>query len=431
MSSAITVSPARTTPLSLRAGVVCGAALTFGVVSFNEAVFRNNDVEEFSADWQVAARLLICAACGLYGVYYLPQTFASLWRFPGVLSVLFGLWALVTVPFAYDPKYSAASAGALWCVILFAPAALSQLGPRGFVMTTILSLGIFIAGSWLMYYVAPDVGRTVQTITGGEQVSRLGGLTHPNALGRIAAVFIALLFLAAARYGFRWGWLIPLAAIAAFTIDQADSRTGMIAAAVGTVVALRGKLSPLLRPGALSSLLAVGAALLLLVVAADMVDFNLDKALAGIARNGDAEEIYSLTGRTEVWQFAAGNIARSPLFGFGYGCSRFVMMHNFFATHHAHNLLLNVGLNAGLVGMLLVFWMLAVLLWRAAAAPSGFPDVIAVLVLVAGLADFVMLGPIPDSHTLLFFVALHWACLADSKSAAAVDASLAPVGLQP
>jgi O-antigen ligase len=84
------------------------------------------------------------------------------------------------------------------------------------------------------------------------------------------------------------------------------------------------------------------------------------------------------------------------------------MMHNFFATHHAHNLLLNVGLNAGLPGILLITVMLVVLAWRAITRRSGFPDVVFVMVFVSGIADFVMLGPIPDSHTLLFFVALHW-----------------------
>jgi O-antigen ligase len=400
--------------VALRAGVVLGVMLTASQVFLCEAVFRESDAAEYAVDWQVALRMVICGCCGLYGAYFLPQTIGRLWSFPGFLIVLFGLWATATVPTAIDMKHSAAAVVALWCVILFAPAALQQLGPRLFVLTLIASLVFFLAVSWYAYYALPEFGRTVQTTTGGELVVRFGGLSHPNTLARLAALLIGLLLLSAVRYGLAWRWVVPLLAIALFTIPLTDSRTGMIAAALAALVALRGKLTWLFRPAVFCSLLAAGLGAALLAVAADLVHFDLDQTLGGIARSGDASEIYSLTGRTEVWRFALGNIAQSPLFGFGYGCSRFVMVENFFATHHAHNLLLNVGLNAGLIGSLLIAWMLAILLWRSIAAPSGMPDVVALLVLVCGITDFVMLGPIPDSHTLLFFVALLWGFPAES-----------------
>ena len=40
--------------------------------------------------------------------------------------------------------------------------------------------------------------------------------------------------------------------------------------------------------------------------------------------------------------------------------------------------------------------------------PDIFPDVILVLVVVGGVADAVMLNPIPDSYTVLWFIALFW-----------------------
>lgn len=404
-----------TRPRALSAPVLLGGVLTASVIFFNEAVFRSNDVEQFSADWQVMLRLLICGACGLYGFYFLPQTLGAILRFPGVLSLGLGFWAMATVPFAIDAKYSAASVAALWCILLFAPAALQQLGPQRMLVVSLFALGAFLCGSWWVYLFVPELGRTVQMIAGGEVIERFGGLTHSNGMGRQTALFLALLLLAAVEYRWSWWCVLPLAAIAVLTIELTDSRTAMIAAALGMLVALRTKLKWTLRPAVLCSAIAVGAALWGLLFAADLVSIDPDNALGQLSRSGEAEEIYSLTGRTDVWRFVIGNIAQSPLVGFGYGCSRFVMVHNFFATHHAHNLLLNVGLGAGLPASLLVAWMLVVLLWRALASPAGFPDVIAVMVLVGGVADYMMLGPIPDSHTLLFFVALYWRELSPAR----------------
>ena len=45
-----------------------GAALVAILVFVNEAVFRNADVEHVAFDWQIALRLAVCGACGLYGL---------------------------------------------------------------------------------------------------------------------------------------------------------------------------------------------------------------------------------------------------------------------------------------------------------------------------------------------------------------------------
>ena len=235
----------------------------------------------------------------------------------------------------------------------------------------------------------------------------MGGLGHPNALGRQCALLLALLVVLRHSWQVRWSIIAPLAALALVTLWRTDSRTAMAAAAAAVGVLWAQRYVPWWRGVVLLAAvlgIVVGSAILLL----DDGSAGLDEFASSLSRTGEAEEIYNLTGRTDLWQFALDQIAASPLFGYGWGSARFVMVDGHFATHHAHNLLLNVMLGGGVVAGLLLAAMLLGQLRRLFGSPAAFPDAITVLVCVGGLADYVMLNPIPDSHTALWLLALGW-----------------------
>jgi O-antigen ligase len=105
--------------------------------------------------------------------------------------------------------------------------------------------------------------------------------------------------------------------------------------------------------------------------------------------------------RVPVWIFALGEILKHPLLGFGFGreiaAGAFVRGYESGALvvqggrlGYAHNTFLDVGLQMGLVGLLLLVWLLGaalVGLWRAwRAAPPGYPRAVTAGVLAMALA---------------------------------------------
>ena len=99
-----------------------GAGLLIAFVFFTEAELQNASMKQVSLHWHTVLQLLLCGACGIYGLARLRSLPGPLGRFPGAWTALFGLWALATVPTAVDPRYAAGASIALWGVILFAPA---------------------------------------------------------------------------------------------------------------------------------------------------------------------------------------------------------------------------------------------------------------------------------------------------------------------
>lgn len=386
-------------------GIGCGL---LGLLVFvNEAVLRTSDVERFSFDGQMALRLGICALCGLYGLVLLPQTWRVLERFPVAWGVLFCGWGVATVPFALNPTYSLGAIGALFCILLFAPALLTQAPPRAIVLAIVAALTLFILASWAAYYAWPALGRFEDVGADGELKFRLGGLGHPNGLGRQCALMLALLVVLRQCWQVEWRIVAPLAVIALATLWRTDSRTAMAAGAAAVVLLMAQVYIPAWRLVAIGGLFAgliVGA----IVVLGDDSPVAFEKVASQLSRTGEAEEIYNLTGRTDLWAFAWEKIAASPVFGYGYGGARFVMVDGHFATHHAHNLLLNTMLGSGIVGGAMLLAMIVAQIRRMFTTPAAFPDAMLALVCVGGLADYVMLNPIPDSHTALWLLALCW-----------------------
>ena len=257
----------------LESGAVA-TLLVAAVVFINEASFRIPPTEESSLDWQVLLRLAVCGACGIYGLAHLRVAVQALERFPANLIVAFGTWSLVSVPFAVDIPYAVASCACLWCVILFAPAALQHLGLRRVLIVVLASLAAFAVGSWIMYFAVPSVGRTEFLNPDGEVVGRLGGLNHANGLGRQMSVMTMMVLLLGSQKMVRWRALLPWLVLALVTLAFTNSRTPMVATAavagflflrkVGFDVIMRKGWAMLALMGALAAVMVVGSDVTLL-----------------------------------------------------------------------------------------------------------------------------------------------------------------------
>ena len=406
-ASSVSVAPAALSNALLRWS---GMVLLAAIVIVNEASFRVADPDAVGLDWQSLLRLGVCALCGLYGIVHLPQTQRCLLRFPGIYCSIFAAWALATAPLAVDPAYALAAGIALVCVLLFAPAVLLRLGHITVIKTLVAGLLVFAAACWVAQFTRPELGQPEYLMPGQEPVWRLGGLTHPNGLGGFCALAIGLLGVLGTSGQVRWRWLAAPLAFMAITLGLTDSRTSQVGVvALGLLFLVRRT-----RP----ALLACGAAVLALaVLGAEIAGADWSQWIVGAAREGDAEELYSANGRTELWEFALDKVGRAPWIGYGFGGSRFLMSDfELFPAAHPHQLLLDCLLETGVFGLLLLGAMFLTQGYRLWAAPAPFADVVTVLVFVSGLTETPIFNPVPEAFTLSWLIALFWRDVVERNS---------------
>ena len=229
-----------------------------------------------------------------------------------------------------------------------------------------------------------------------------------------ALAFLLILTLNGARSWRRF--VLPCGLLLA-TLPLTQSRTGMLgsAATLGVVIweYFDGR----------QRVLAVCAAVLLVAgglfcLGAGLVSIDTEQLAQSVSRSGEAEEIQNFTGRDVIWAVAWEQVCHAPLAGCGYGCSRFALDNEQLdpPPHHAHNLLLNITLCTGFIGAGLFVAMLMHLLISELARPTVIPAVALVLVLLAGISEPLLFGPMPRSHTVIFLIALFWGQIDQGRS---------------
>jgi O-antigen ligase len=351
-------------------------------------------------------RLLIGMGALVIGLAYLPKTYRLVLKPPAIFLLVYVLFAFLSTVYSATPGYTFETGMILFGFILFSAAAPRVLTLKAALMTIAVSLGLFVALSWGVYLVLPEAGRTsAWTLLG--YVYRLDGLTaHANILGRVVMLFLGAIFLLFVYRYARLQLLIAPALLGLATLAFSDSRTSMLAFAAALMVFALRRLPWLLIPVCLAMIAAVLYLLYLSWLGAGT------EVLEALSRTGSADEIATLTGRTELWAVVVEKIKESPWLGYGYGASHFILSRDvtgFGWDHpHAHNMILQSLLNVGVIGTL--FLVLA-LTWQAEALvkrPAAFRDLLFILVVITGLTEAAALRPEPNTLILLWFMSLVW-----------------------
>lgn len=219
-------------------------------------------------------------------------------------------------------------------------------------------------------------------------VPRMIGLgVHTNLIGRNAAVLVLIVGLSPLFRPWPVTARVPLSALGGLVLAWSSSRSSLIAL-VGTLLIVA-----VVRNASSRGLTFAGVGLLLLIGAASNV--SVADLQASYGRNGDADELTTLTGRTDVWRIAARSIGEHPFEGHGFAGSIEELRQDvedetglIWATH-AHNWILQTAYATGVVGLALMVIAASgtvLHLFRAGAA-AGFIGAIGAFTVIIGVSE--------------------------------------------
>jgi len=381
------------------------ACLLFAVVFINAADFRGDTGEEFAVHWQIHLRLLVCAACGSIALLLLHQSLSPFFTFPGMLIAAQIAWALIACIQSIDRTYSIVALVSLGSVVLLTPAAMRMLGGFRFLLIVGAGLVTFLLGSWVAYIAFPHIGVFNEQISNTEVFPRMGGLGHPNELGFYSACTVVLF--AALHYCRRLPTSIAGAAVllGLATVITCFSRTSIILMIIGLLVVYRREImtEKFVLLGLIIGLILIPS--VAYFYATGELDWIVAESLDKISKSGSSDELTTGTGRTEIWAYAIQKIGEQPLFGYGYGTARFVMVDHSF---HCHNIFLNYCMASGILAGMMYLGLAMYLLYAMWVDPRPEIDGLLILILVGGLAEGLLISPVPTTQMLVFLAGTFW-----------------------
>jgi O-antigen ligase len=364
--------------------------------------FRVRDnAADISLDWQSLLKFIVWIACGMAGLPHLPQVKRILDHWGATLWLGYICFALVSVFYAPSPTISFGYALSLLCFYIFTFALAEKLSEATILWTITLTLAVFFIISWIVVYADPDLG-LARDLPGAER--RMGGIAgQPNSLGSVCAIYLGTVFVLAWKRYCRLVPALSLAALGYVTLMASDSRTSLIAVAAGMLAVIVSR--------SIWLLAGMGLAATLALVGTLSFPEQLEALGTSMSRSGDANEMVTLTGRTQIWEFTWQKILESPIFGWGYNSSKVILtQHIGFANglivDQAHNLLLQNLLSVGFIGTLpLIGLFLKLVVDIARGRPAPLSVLFLVMVFVNGISDPAALGGSPTVLTLMFILA--------------------------
>jgi hypothetical protein len=252
------------------------------------------------------------------------------------LYVVYFVWALVTLCYSLDPIVSVGRLARSMLVFCAVIATVSEIESREDVIRVLqrylLACGIVLAITAFVSVLLPhDYTWGILNMPDSNgmdlldrvnpDLNRFRGLfDQPNHIGELMLITVGPALIC---WPYTRGWKRLLVALAiagsiGFTI-LAQSRTSFVAMAVGIGAFLIWKY----RARAVLTL----AALTLVLSAFLIMHQKLGTSLTAF---GDDRDVTTLTGRTEIWQFAIGQILDRPFTGYGYAVEGEVFQNRYF-----------------------------------------------------------------------------------------------------
>lgn len=364
-------------------------------------------------------KLLVAAAVGAVGgmgVLLSQRVRETLLSLPGILLVALSAVLVMTSAFAYAETATVSRAAALILVayVCFIPTALSLVGLRTIAYAVLAGLTVHMLISWTLYLFVPSLGLYQEVLGGATLVSRMGGLGHPNSVGRVAAlagvVSLSILrsdLLLPRMPGARL-WLLSIGVLAALTVIATWSRTSALAAMAAVGFLFADRFFSRWGLAGLAAAFSGICVLLLLLELGGASDLLAQTALSAATKSGELEELTSVTGRTEIWAESLRLIRQRMFTGWGLNSAPLLLAE---FSQHTHNAVLHATFSGGIVAGALVVVLLAWNFLLGLRDPEPLVRAVSAFILVSCIFEDTILDTFPFPTTTLWLVALLYPTL--------------------
>ena len=362
--------------------------------------FRNRDLGETNLDVQNGVKLVFWLL--IIGIaFFKIRTLTPLIASPsGYTLLILSILILASATWSERPLYSMACALGFTSYNALASMSLYEFSDDEFYQIICHSLLAFVGLGYITAILYPETAWLPPSVE--ETYSRLQGLAvNPNNFGR----FAALLFLISLGIWTkeRRTSLTLLLSMSAGLIGMglSGSRTALVASIfTATFVSFRNH--PLFRFAILSAIILFTALLFLM-----SYGVTLNTVFRSLSRTGLESEVFTLTGRTDLWSTALEMIRERPLFGWGFNSTEehFSLLFNqdFYGTPvNPHQMLLHLTLGVGTIGAVLALIIIALRMKTIFTEPDALNDMMILYILIYGLTEVDLFGT-PLFTSLIFF----------------------------
>ena len=291
--------------------------------------------------------------------------------------------------------------------------AATNLGRSATLTTIYWAAGVYIVLSWVVFFLVPEFGLMEEPILGGGFVTRMSGLSHPNTLGQFAAI-TSLLGICFYLSGKTRSWFsVALILMALAALLGSYSRSSMMALIVALLATYRNYFFK--RENLQGWVVLIGVSIVGVMILSTQMDIagKLQEKSAILSKSGDSEELTTATGRAEIWAKSIDLIASRPAIGYGPTSSKYLLDDY---SYYTHNLILNVGLNCGVLGLLAAAMMCLSRLGMLFSRRSLVADGLAVFILCNGVFENVIFSNLCGLPTICWVLALVWFKIDDGES---------------
>jgi O-antigen ligase len=316
-----------------------------------------------------------------------------------LISIVFGIWAMVTALFS--PFLLVGMVKAVCLILLSVTACLTAfaLRPRSHddtnafidaaALAFLIALAILLVGNCVIWKTPIPL-----LATEGEDRPRLFlGNSHPLQ----SAEFLSIGLIVVLQSRYRRGVKAPLAAALIVLLVLAGGRGAGIGTTLGLALMV---LSSIPRSPTRLLLQLLGGGVLTTSLLIAFANFDVLEVLASII----GEDLFSLNGRLDLWRFALDLSLQYPIMGVGYYNTRFYVLDLFEFAGHTHSSLLEALAGTGIIGGALLLGF--VISWTRSTARYGgvllgcYPGIF-----IAAVLDPVVLTPGLSQFMLIYLVA--------------------------
>jgi len=298
---------------------------------------------------------LVSGICAAWGIFQFADVRKTLTTLPVLfLAAIFALAALGSTSGQTSASFPTAVINAL--TVAFAVTAIKTIGLRATSFGIICGVtGTAVCGLFLFYFV-PEKGVFAEPLDAGQFFNRMGGMAHPNSVARSAMVALLLTLYLFRTRELSWQLTAVLFVLFVWTAYLALSRTAFIAGFFGGLMLFLDRLASRRSIVAFTSLGMAGFLGLLLMFAAGKEEGLVGSVVGLVSKSGNASELTTGTGRTEIWAEALRQIAKRPLVGYGFNAGPSLLVNHSQATHNA---VMNATMSAGIFGgaAMLCLWL--------------------------------------------------------------------------